>query len=144
MKTYNDNKNYNNMTTEDKSSQKIFRTIALIVLLIGTIGSLFFLFRTGSSQKSILLIGLFTVWVLSPLLGLLIAYKMSVRWKTSARQLLYLIMIILALVSFIAYSGIFLLSGIKPALIFLFIPFVSWVLILIISLIARRVTKKLK
>ena len=47
--------------------------LALIALLVGAIGSLIFMFNAGHRQNSIILITFFTIWVLSPFVGLLIA-----------------------------------------------------------------------
>jgi hypothetical protein len=49
----------------------------MIVAIVGAIGSLYFMFKTGRNQKSILLIVLFTGWVLSPFAGLFLATKIS-------------------------------------------------------------------
>src|SRR5665811_730866 len=105
------------------------RTIALIVMLVGAIGSLGIMFSAGRNQNSVILITLFTVWVLSPFVGLLIANKISKRWTVLTRVTLYWLMIVLTLGSLISYSGAFSQVGTKPAFKFLVVPLILWILI---------------
>ena len=114
----------------------------LTALLIGAIGSLYFMFKAGSNQKSIILIGLFTVWVLSPFVGLFIANKVTSIWTAITRQLLFWLMLSLTIVSLIAYSGLMTIPDSKPAFVFLALPFISWLVILTIFLIARQHKQK--
>ena len=130
------------MTDKNSSKQNLFRTAALTILLIGTMGSLYFLFKTGSNQKSILLLGLFTAWVLSPFLGLLFTYRLSKRWTEKMSTRIYWTIIILTAISLTVYSGILKLSQTPPAFIFLFLPFLLWLIISIILLIAKRESSK--
>ncbi len=126
------------MTDKNSSEQNLLRTAALTILLVGTVGSLYFMFKTGSNQKSILLLGLFTAWVLSPFVGILFTYRLSKRGTEKMSTWLYWTIIILTAASLTVYSGILTLSQTPPAFIFLFIPFLSWLIILTILLIAKR------
>ena len=126
------------MTEKISSNQNLLRTTALTVVLLGAVGSLYFMFNVGSNQKSVLLLALFTAWVLSPFVGLFVATKISNRWTVVTRSSLYLLMILLSIGSLVAYSGALTPSGTKPAFIFLVIPFVSWLLIVIVIPIVRR------
>jgi hypothetical protein len=126
------------MTEKISSNQNLLRTTALTVVLLGAVGSLYFMFNVGSNQKSVLLLALFTAWVLSPFVGLFVATKISNRWTVVTRSSLYLLMIVLSIGSLVAYSGALTPSGTKPAFIFLVIPFVSWLLIVIVIPIVRR------
>ena len=130
------------MTDNNTSRQNLLQTTALTALLVGTIGSLYFMFKAGSNQKSIILIGLFTVWVLSPFVGLFIANKVTSIWRVITRQLLYWLMLGLTIISLIAYSGLVTIPDTKPAFIFLVFPFVSWLAILTIFLLARQHKQK--
>ena len=116
--------------------------MALTALLVGAIGSLYFMFKAGSSQKSIILIGLFTIWVLSPFVALFIAKKVTSIWTVITLQLLHWLMPGLTIASVIAYSGLVTIPNTKPAFIFLAFPFVSWLVILAIFLIARQHKQK--
>ena len=128
--------------TNNKSRQNLLQTTALTALLVGSIGSLYFMFKAGSNQKSIILIGLFTTWVLSPFVGLFIANKITSIWSVITAQLLYWAMLGLSIISIIAYSGLVRIPGTKPAFIFLVFPFVSWLAILSFFLIARQHKQK--
>ena len=116
------------------------------MLVVGAAGSLILMFNAGSNQKSILLIVLFTGWVLSPFIALLIADIISKRWLLKPRVTLYFLMLFITLVSLLGYSGALNVPGTKPAFKFLIVPVVLWVLILIIIPITvsrsrRKITK---
>jgi hypothetical protein len=130
------------MTDKQASNQNFMRTVALTIVVVGAVGSLYFMFDAGRNQKSILLITLFTAWVLSPFVGLFLANKISNRWTVSARASLYWLMIILTIGSLIAYSGALIPPNTKAAFIFLVVPLLSWVLIVTVFLIARKISRK--
>jgi MFS family permease len=104
------------------SNYDLLRVIALIVLFAGAVSSLTLMFNAGRNQNSILLIVLFTGWVLSPFIGLFIAHMISKRWLGKTRLTIYLLIIFIAIASFK----------------FLVVPLISWVLILIIVPIKRK------
>jgi FtsH-binding integral membrane protein len=130
------------MIEKNKFNQNLLRTMALTILLVGSIGSLYFMFNAGSNQKSIVLLGLFTAWVLSPFVGLFVANRIFTHWAVTTRQLIYWLMVALTIVSLIAYSGALTPSNTKPAFIFLVIPFLSWLVILTALLVAKRLSRK--
>jgi hypothetical protein len=116
--------------------------LALLVGIVGAIISLYFMFNAGRNQPSVLLIILFTLWVLSPFVGLLLLNNISKRWIVSVRETLYWLAIIMTILSVASYSGTFNPFQTKAAFMFLVIPFVSWVIIAISFFIARRVSKR--
>jgi peptidoglycan/LPS O-acetylase OafA/YrhL len=120
------------------TSYNLLRIIALIVLFVGAIGSLVLLFNSGRDQKSIVLIVLFTGWVLSPFIGLFIADMISKRWLPKTRITIYLLIIFITLASLLFYSGALNVPGTKPAFKFLMVPLISWVLMLIFVPIKRK------
>ncbi|MEO6456493.1 MAG: hypothetical protein ABIN97_20625 [Ginsengibacter sp.] len=130
------------MTEKKSSNQNFLGTAALIVALAGAVGSLYFMFSAGRKQNSIILLGLFTAWVLSPFVGLFISNKISNRWTVPARRFLYWFTIVLTLGSLIAYSGAFNTPETKNAFIFLIFPMISWFLIVAVFLIARKLSNK--
>lgn len=130
------------MADKNTNRQSLLRTTALATLLVGTIGSLYFMFNAGSNQKSILLLGLFTAWVLSPFVGLIVAVRLSKSWTEKILSWLHWTMVILTVVSLTAYSGALTPLNTKPAFTFLVIPFLSWLVILAILLIANRHSRK--
>lgn len=116
----------------------LLHIIALIVLFAGAISSLILMFNAGHNQKSILLIVLFTGWVLSPFIGLFIADMISKHWLIKTRLTIYLLIIFITLASLLFYSGALNVPGTKPAFKFLIVPLISWVLILVIVPIKRK------
>lgn len=126
------------MIENNKSIPIYLRTFAWIVMLLGIIGSLYFMFNTGRNQNSIVLIALFTAWLLSPFAGLFVATKISARWPLAVRSSIYWLMIGLTFASLVAYSGVLMPTGTKPAFIFLVAPLASWIIILIVILITRK------
>ena len=120
---------------------KSMRIVALIVLLIGVIGSFCLVIYNGRNNKSILLISLFVAWVLSPFIALFIADKVSNRWTDSICKTLYIIILALTLVSLLSYSGLLSPAGTKTAFVFLVVPLISWVVIAVFILIARSKSK---
>lgn len=119
----------------------LLRTVALVVVLVGVAGSLSLVLYNGRANKSVLLIALFVTWVLSPFITLLIADKVSKRWTDSARKALYVLMLALTIVSLLCYSGVIRPAGTKPAFVFLVVPLISWLLIVMLILNARRQSK---
>jgi len=120
------------------TSYNLLRITALIVLFAGAIGCLLLMFNSGRNQKSIVLIVLFTGWVLSPFIGLFIADMISKPWLPKTRLTIHWLIILIALASLASYSGALNVPGTKPAFKFLIVPLISWVLILIIVPIKRK------
>lgn len=121
----------------------LLRTIAVVVVLAGAVGSLALTLYTGRNNKSFLLIVLFFIWILSPFLALLVANVFAKRWSDLFRMILYSLMIILPLGSLVAYSGVLSPIGAKPAGVFLIVPLVSWLLIVIVILLAAIMARRL-
>ena len=129
------------MTLKKKSALIIMRTTAFIVVISGAVGSLGFTLHAGRNNKSILLILLFVVWVLSPFVALAVGNVISNRWPVLTRMILYSLTIALTIGSLVSYSGIFSLPGTKPGFIFLVVPLISWLLIAIFIPIARSLSR---
>jgi hypothetical protein len=112
----------------EKSRLKSLQIVALSVTIIGMLGSLVLMTHAGRHNRSVMLILMFTGWVSSPFLALLIAY-FSDRWPVYRRMPLYVLMILIAIGSLIIYSGTFGIRGPHPAFVYLVTPLVSWILI---------------
>ena len=118
---------------------RTFRTIALVFLIVGAFLSVKIVLYTGRKNTSFILPILFMLWVLSPFLLLFIANLFSKYWKEISTKMLYSLMILLSIGSVFCYSGgLQLPSNSKPAFIFLIVPFISWCLIGIGSLLMRK------
>ena len=123
----------------------VLRTMAFLAVAAGAAGSLSFMFLAGSRQRSMLLMALFTVWVLSPFVALGWAARISVRWPSSASAAICVGILVLAVFSLLMYSGVMPMPrGSRPAAVFLLVPLASWVLIAIggwVSLKSFRETR---
>jgi phosphate/sulfate permease len=107
------------------------RILALVVAVVGALGSLAMMFHAGRNNKSVLLMALFTAWVVSPFLVLILAAGIFKRWPFSVRKKLYILMLMVAAVSLVGYSGILSPPHTKPAFMFLVIPLLSWIVMTI-------------
>jgi hypothetical protein len=125
-----------------KIGESFLHAIALIIVLGGAAGSLGLMFNAGRNQRSILLIILFTGWVLSPFIGLLVANVISKRWSMSTRATLYFLILFITLGSLVCYSGAFSPPGTKPAFKFLIVPLISWLLIMVVIPIVQKISRK--
>jgi hypothetical protein len=125
---------------------RFLQILSLTILFIGSLASVVLVLYAGRHNASGFLNILFSGWVLSPYIGLLIANRISGKWHILTRTILSWLMILISVVSILCYCGIFRLSGTKPAFIFLIIPFVSWILIVaemvINSIISRKLSEK--
>jgi len=114
------------------------RLLALAVIVAGAAGSILLMLRAGSRQQSIVLIALFTGWVLSPFLALAWAAIALKAWTSSARTMVYSATAFVTLVSVAMYGGIIPMpSGSRPAAVYLLVPFVSWIVFAILAGVAR-------
>ena len=119
----------------------LVRTVALVVVLAGVVGSISLVLYKGRNNESVLLIALFVAWVLSPFIAFLIADKVSKRWTDFTRKTLYILMLALSILSLLSYGGVLSPAGTKTAFVFLVVPLISWVLISIFLLFARSQSK---
>ena len=118
----------------------LLRTIALVVVLAGALGALGLVLTAGRNTPVLLLV-LFVGWVLSPFIGLMIANKISKLWSVPTRVTIYYLMLVLTLVSLVIYSGVLTPPETKPASIFLVVPLISWLLIMTVIPIARKLSR---
>src|SRR5262249_18327160 len=98
-------------------------------LLAGAAGSISLMMRAGSNQRSILLILLFSGWVVSPFLGLALA-NMRIRSTTPVmRNALYGAMLGVTFISLSIYGLHSMFPAMKAGFISLVVPGACWVLI---------------
>jgi len=124
-------------------SLRLLQIISLVVLLAGAGISLGLMLHTGRSNRSVLLLILFTAWVLSPFVVLLTANVVAKRWSVLPRRALYGFMLVLTLGSLLSYSGALSPPGTKPAAVFLIVPLISWLLIAIVIPVAASWSRRL-
>ena len=124
------------MTTKKTPNISLIRVITIIILLIGAVLSAILTIKAGHKNASVVLPALFLIWVLSPFVVLLFV---SFRYKHSSHSSIrYTLMILLSVISVIAYTGMLNPIDAKPASVFLFTPLISWVLIILGSVIMKK------
>jgi peptidoglycan/LPS O-acetylase OafA/YrhL len=119
------------------------RSAARIALVAGAAGSLALMFHAGRRNPSIILMGLFTIWVLSPFVGLALADLRSTRWPVPSRTTLHVVTIVLALGSLVVFA----VDSARPfsphtAFLYLVVPPATWLIatmaIALAAMTARR------
>ena len=81
---------------------------------------------------SLVLMALFTIWVLSPFVALVLAEVVAKRWSVLTRATLHGVMLIVTLGSLAIYGSVAVgPPRSKPAFMFLVVPFGSWLLVAI-------------
>ena len=111
------------------------------VLLIGAVGSVGLVLNAGRNTPVFLLV-LFVGWVLSPFMAFLVANRVSKRWPVLTQRTICCLIIVVTLGSLVGYSGAFNSPHTKPAFIFLVVPFISWLLLVTVIPITRRLSRK--
>jgi hypothetical protein len=110
------------------------RAAALIAALAGAGGSFGLMLHAGRHQKSEILLVLFTIWVLSPFVALVLANGFSKRWPVRARVTLYSMTLVLTLGSLAIYGyDAWRPPKAQAAFVFVVIPLASWLLIAIVA-----------
>jgi hypothetical protein len=124
----------------DHGSLGPLRAVALVAVLVGAVGSLASMFRAAHPPPILLV--LFTGWVLSPFVGLVVAHVASKRWSVGTRATLYGVMILLTVGSLMFYADVVPMPGAsKPAFLYLVVPFGAWLLLLAVVPIAAFVSR---
>jgi hypothetical protein len=128
--------------TDENQKFSLLRVMAIIILFAGGIVSAWFTFDAVQGNHSGLLKSFFLIWILSPFLALIRVYSISGHWPAIRRGLLYNLMLFVAFISMVAYSGEWNLPGMKPAFLFLVVPLFCWALMAIAYFILKRKKRK--
>ena len=119
----------------------VLRRVALVLIVVAAIVSFGLMLRVGQYRLSVLML-FFAVWDLSPFAGLFVAGIVSKRWRILMRAALYAVMLFVAGESVVVYGRVVLKRPAQPAFAFLVVPLVSWVLLIVVLLIAHVVSTK--
>ncbi|HTD98483.1 MAG TPA: hypothetical protein VK668_04330 [Mucilaginibacter sp.] len=125
--------------TQNNDLVKPTGTLTPAILFIGAIGSLVLLWMAGHNNSSVILMTLFTIWVLSPYAALLVVDRKSLIPNAQLRYL----SIFIAGAAIFFYTLAHFTPSKTPAFIFLLIPLLSWLVIFIVVLIKLKKKKKL-
>ena len=107
---------------------RVLRSAALIALVTGATSAVVLTLYAGRQNRSVVLVGLFAVWVLSPFLGLAAAQRLlSKRSSGSMCMALHAITLCIAIGS-VAVYGFVALGPPVPQMAFYFLvtPLLSW------------------
>ena len=117
---------------------RLLRALALIAILAGAVGSVYFMLRVGHNQKSIVLLVLFFGWDVAPFAALGWAI-VSRRWLPAGQVMVYITALVVAVVSLFVYYRVAYGPPIpQPASRFLMVPVFSWLLIAATVFLAAR------
>jgi hypothetical protein len=132
------------MSHETDNNQKfsLLQVTAIIILFAGGVVSAWFTVDAGQSNHSVVLKFVFLIWILSPFIALIRVYSISGHWSAIRRGLLYNLMLFVAFVSMVAYSGEWNLPDMKPAFLFLVIPSFCWALMIVAYFIINYKRRK--
>jgi hypothetical protein len=107
------------------------RTIARVALAAGAAGSIALMLRAGARQRSVVLMLLFSGWVLSPFLALALANLRAPRWPPRLRTALHASMIGVSCLCLALY-GLHAVRGVmKAGFVYLVVPAEAWLLIVV-------------
>jgi len=118
------------------------RGTARVALVAGAAGSLGLMLRAGSHQRSVVLLFLFSGWVLSPFLALALANLRARAWPSRVRTALFAAMIGVSALCLAIY-GMHAVRGVmKAGFVYLVVPAMAWLLIVVVlgvnAIAARR------
>lgn len=122
----------------------LLRTVALIAVVAGGVGSLGLMLRAGQRTPRLLL-ALFIIWVFSPFMALLWANIVSKRWSVITRATLYCVTLVVTLGSLAIYGELVVLRppGSANAFLFVAVPPASWVFMTIVVPMAALISGRL-
>jgi hypothetical protein len=123
------------------------RLFAMFACVAGAGASLLFMYRVGHRNPSFVLMLLFTVWVLSPFVALLVSAMVSARWTAPSRAALYGVMFAVSVLSPLTYGVVALgPPRPRPAFAFLAVPLASWCLgasaLAVVAVIKGRLARR--
>jgi len=128
----------------DERSARLLSIISKVATVVSAIGSVALLLYLGRRNKSIVLMVLFSIWVLAPFVGsLLLNALIAKRGSAIARTALHVAMLILAFASLALYADTVLRPPVsQPVFRFVLFPVVSCVLIIIVVVTAAFVSRR--
>ena len=119
----------------------LLRTLVLIAIVAGAVGSVALMFRAGRNPPWFLLV-MFFFWVLSPFVVLAWAHGASKRWPVLAQATLYGVSLVITLGTLAVYGKLVSPpAGSPAAFIFVAVPPASWVAIAVVVGIAALISR---
>lgn len=123
------------------SSLAGLRSVALIVLVFGAVGSIGMLRRAQQHPPPILVVG-FIVWVLAPFVLLAVANILSPRWRRTVRMTLFVMTLVVVGASLAIYFDDSIAHRTaKPAFVYVAVPPASVVLAGLVLVVATFIVR---
>ena len=123
---------------------KLLQTLTPFIIVIGAIGSVVLVSLAGRRSNQHFLQLLFDIWVFSPFGIIILIKKFSKRWSTITQSILNCMILFITVASLIVYIIVNInLPSTHLAFPFVIIPLLSWLIILIVILIAKLMTRKI-
>lgn len=121
----------------------LLRAVCLVAIAAGAVGSVGWMLRAGQRAPRFLQV-LFTIWVLSPFVGLLWAQVVSKRWPVLPRATLHGVTLAVTLGSLAVYGELVRLqpTGSPNAFLYVLVPPTSWVFMAVALAIAALVSRR--
>jgi hypothetical protein len=118
------------------------RRVALVAVIVGGLASEVLMLLTGTRQRPVLIIILFTGWVLAPFVATALASFISKRWSVITQGTLYVLMLILTVASLAIYVNDFLHPPKSTAaFVWVAVPMVSGLVILVVLATAALISR---
>jgi hypothetical protein len=127
----------------NEGSARLLRIASKVATVVSAIGSVALLLYMGRRNKSIVLMVLFSIWVLAPFVeSLLLNALITKRGSAVAQTALHVAMLIIAVASLALYAETVLRPPVsQPVFRFVLLPVVSNVLIIIVVVTAEVVSR---
>lgn len=124
---------------ETSPRQLVLASLVMLVLVASAAGALVSLFVVGHRQRSVVLVAMFIVWVLSPFVALRLLNGRARSWSPAPRRTLQYATVLVALVAAARYISVLVWPIIKqPAATFMIVPFLSWIAIAGVVVATKR------
>jgi hypothetical protein len=119
------------------------RTLSLVVVAAGAVGSIALMLRAGQRTPRLLLV-LFIIWVLSPFVALVWANNASKRWTAVTRAAVYCVTLVVALGSLMVYGELVDLrpAGSANAFLWVAVPPASLVFLTLVVSLAALISRQ--
>ena len=125
------------MTLSPKGS---WHLAATVITSVAAAGSFVLMLRAGRLQHSLILMLLYTIWVLSPFGALVTLGIASGRWPRVRRSAVDATKLLVGIASLVVYSAeVFGYLRLKAGFTFLVVPLLSWLVIAVLVLFGSRV-----
>jgi len=121
----------------------LLRRVGSVAVVLGGAASTGVTWWVGRRNPSLVLMGLFTGWVLSPFVALLVIAAAADGWSGRARRVLHWVMVAIAVASVAVYADVVIRPPAStPAFRFLVTPLASWLVIAATFLVVGRVRRE--